>query len=142
MTPEPHGWYVDPFGRHEARYFSEGKPSKLVRDGGRETYDPPPSETFQATALRPAELHDDNADVPDRVFQGQTFERRWGGSRGYEQRDAEVGGNWVDRLIIPAFTILRPSRFQEPTYWTRSVPIVFLLSTVIVIVALLALGVL
>jgi hypothetical protein len=36
------GWYRDPFSRHEDRYFSEGKPTKLVRDGGRESFDPPP----------------------------------------------------------------------------------------------------
>ena len=33
------GWCTDPFGRHEARWLSFGKPTKLVRDGGVETYD-------------------------------------------------------------------------------------------------------
>jgi len=37
-----HGWQRDPFGRHEQRYFSQGQPTKLVRDGGIESYDPPP----------------------------------------------------------------------------------------------------
>ena len=27
---------------HEHRYFSAGRPTKLVRDGGTEDYDPPP----------------------------------------------------------------------------------------------------
>jgi len=36
------GWFKDPFDRHEDRYFSGGQPTKLVRDGGRESYDPPP----------------------------------------------------------------------------------------------------
>ena len=36
------GWYRDPFQEHEDRYFSEGKPTKLVRDSGRESFDPPP----------------------------------------------------------------------------------------------------
>ena len=36
------GWYRDPFGRHEDRYFSMGAPTKLVRDAGVESYDPPP----------------------------------------------------------------------------------------------------
>jgi hypothetical protein len=36
------GWYRDPFGRHQDRYFSEGSPTKLVRDAGVESYDPPP----------------------------------------------------------------------------------------------------
>jgi hypothetical protein len=39
------GWCPDPFGRHEQRYFSLGRPTKLVRDAGVESYDEPPSET-------------------------------------------------------------------------------------------------
>jgi hypothetical protein len=38
------GWYRDPYLVHEDRYFSAGQPTKLVRDGGIETYDPPPDE--------------------------------------------------------------------------------------------------
>jgi hypothetical protein len=26
------GWYVDPFGSHEARWFSDGVPTGLVRE--------------------------------------------------------------------------------------------------------------
>jgi len=37
------GWYLDPFGAHEQRWFSAGHPSKLVRDNGVESYDPPPA---------------------------------------------------------------------------------------------------
>ena len=36
------GWYRDPYGVHEDRYFSDGQPTKLVRDGSVECYDPPP----------------------------------------------------------------------------------------------------
>jgi hypothetical protein len=37
------GWHPDPYGKHEERYISgEGLPTKLVRDGGNESYDPPP----------------------------------------------------------------------------------------------------
>jgi hypothetical protein len=36
------GWYRDPYKVHEDRYFSGGRPTKLVRDGGAESYDPPP----------------------------------------------------------------------------------------------------
>ena len=39
------GWFTDPFGRHEARWLSKGKPTKLVRDGSVESYDDPPEET-------------------------------------------------------------------------------------------------
>jgi len=36
------GWYRDPYLVHEDRYFSDGQPTKLVRDGDAEAYDPPP----------------------------------------------------------------------------------------------------
>jgi hypothetical protein len=36
------GWYTDPFGRHEARWLSDGQPTKLVRDAEIESYDEPP----------------------------------------------------------------------------------------------------
>ena len=37
------GWHPDPFGMHEERYISaDGVPTKLVRDAGKESYDPPP----------------------------------------------------------------------------------------------------
>jgi hypothetical protein len=38
------GWFSDPFGRHDARWLSDGKPTKLVRDGTVESYDDPPDE--------------------------------------------------------------------------------------------------
>ena len=36
VTPRAEGWYHDPTGRHELRWFSDGTPTKLVRDA---TYD-------------------------------------------------------------------------------------------------------
>ncbi len=45
MTGEElEGWCTDPFGRHEARWLSDGTPTKLVRDGDVESYDDPPDE--------------------------------------------------------------------------------------------------
>jgi hypothetical protein len=41
---EQEGWFTDPFGRHEARWLSDGTPTKLVRDGEVESYDEPPDE--------------------------------------------------------------------------------------------------
>jgi hypothetical protein len=40
------GWYIDPFGHREARWFSDGAPTALVRDGGVEGHDPPSSSPF------------------------------------------------------------------------------------------------
>ncbi len=43
---EAEGWYTDPFGRHDARWMSAGRPTKLVRDGDDESYDDPPDEPW------------------------------------------------------------------------------------------------
>lgn len=39
---EEEGWYLDPFGVHEQRWISKGRPSDLVRDGEHEGKDVPP----------------------------------------------------------------------------------------------------
>jgi hypothetical protein len=56
------GWYVDPFGSHEARWFSDGAPTALVRDGGEESYEAPPSTTYEGTLTPVDEDVDGNAD--------------------------------------------------------------------------------
>jgi len=44
---EIEGWYVDPFGKHAARWFSDGTPTALVRDaGGVTSQEEPPSPTY------------------------------------------------------------------------------------------------
>jgi hypothetical protein len=43
------GWYVDPFGSHEARWFSDGAPTNLVRDNGVVARDEPPQPTYEGT---------------------------------------------------------------------------------------------
>jgi hypothetical protein len=50
-----YGWQPDPFGLHELRYFSQGSPTKLVRDAGVEGYDEPPSEK-DPTARAPEQV--------------------------------------------------------------------------------------
>jgi hypothetical protein len=40
------GWYFDPFQRHEARWFSDGTPTSLVRDAGLESHDAPPADAY------------------------------------------------------------------------------------------------
>lgn len=42
MDPREKGWCTDPYDRHEQRWLSEGKPTKLVQDKGVTSYDPPP----------------------------------------------------------------------------------------------------
>jgi hypothetical protein len=36
------GWYRDPYGRHECRWFSAGTATELVRDGHQVGHDAPP----------------------------------------------------------------------------------------------------
>jgi transpeptidase family protein len=38
------GWHPDPYEIHDDRWFSDGKPTRLVRDQGIESYDEPPAE--------------------------------------------------------------------------------------------------
>jgi len=45
------GWYTDPYGLHDRRWFSDGSPTKLVIDGGVTSNDPPPDRPF----VRPPE---------------------------------------------------------------------------------------
>lgn len=45
------GWHADPFGLHEQRYFSAGRPTKLVRDGRAEAYEEPPAREQPAAAV-------------------------------------------------------------------------------------------
>jgi hypothetical protein len=42
VIPVQEGWYTDPWGHHDARWMSDGVPSKLVRDGKAESFDDPP----------------------------------------------------------------------------------------------------
>jgi hypothetical protein len=38
------GWYRDPYGSHDDRWFSGGRPTNLVRDHGIQSYDRPPGD--------------------------------------------------------------------------------------------------
>ena len=71
---EAEGWYRDPFAVHTDRWFSDGRPTALVRDGDREGHDPPPDGGFSgplvdAAVSEPADGDDlrraDEAEAPD-----------------------------------------------------------------------------
>jgi len=47
------GWFQDPYRLHQDRWFSQGEPTKLVRDAGVETYDPPPQAPYSGPLARP-----------------------------------------------------------------------------------------
>ena len=59
IRPLAQGWYRDPYGVHQDRYFSAGAATKLVRDGGREAYDLPPDRPLPSGDLVPADQGDD-----------------------------------------------------------------------------------
>jgi hypothetical protein len=46
------GWFTDPYERHEARWMSQGTPTRLVRDGDVEGSDPVDDEPFKVTPTR------------------------------------------------------------------------------------------
>jgi len=76
------GWYTDPFGRHEARWMSDGTPTKLVRDGDVESYDDPPDEepshTPQRIVAAPADGRDEEDALRRRLEEAGEFGATWG----------------------------------------------------------------
>ena len=57
------GWYRDPYLLHDDRWFSDGKPTRLVRDKAVESYDDPPSGDLPAELVPVAEGRADNSDT-------------------------------------------------------------------------------
>ena len=55
------GWYTDPFQLHEHRWFSDGVPTYLVRDGGKTSKDDPPDSPYaeEPTLVEPPPSADD-----------------------------------------------------------------------------------
>ena len=84
------GWFTDPFGRHEARWMSDGSPTKLIRDGDEESYEDPPDEEPTVTPTRIAEgqasdgsdlLRSDDPEsgsLHDRMQEAGQFGATWG----------------------------------------------------------------
>lgn len=71
------GWCTDPYGRHEARWMSDSKPTKLVRDAGVESYDEPPDEPPKRVAERiQDEAKSDGKDLrrADDAVRGDTYD--------------------------------------------------------------------
>jgi hypothetical protein len=80
-TLEAQGWYRDPYGQHEDRYFSAGQPTKLVRDAGQESYQEPPAEPFDPAGLVRA------ASEADDAFDGSDLRRADEAERSARARD-------------------------------------------------------
>lgn len=57
------GWYCDPFGVHQHRWFSVGWPTDLVRDAGHESRDAPPAGDYLKPLLEIADTSVDGNDL-------------------------------------------------------------------------------
>jgi hypothetical protein len=71
----PQGWFADPFGVHDARWFSQGTPTALVRDGRTESQDPPAEATWTGR-LVPAPVAPGPAVVPGPEIVGRRTDER------------------------------------------------------------------
>ncbi len=90
------GWFTDPFGRHEARWMSDGSPTKLVRDGDAESYDDPPDEEPTVTPSMIAEEQvSDGSDLlrADHPSSGSIRDRM--------QEAGEFGASWGSHIPLP-----------------------------------------
>jgi len=90
------GWHADPFGVHEQRYFSGGRPTRLVRDGRVEAHDEPPAThegpdgVAVAATVRPAAGHAAGAGLW--ASSGPTAPGGSGGPPATSDRDAAAAG--------------------------------------------------
>jgi hypothetical protein len=57
------GWYLDPFGVHAQRWFSDGRPTGLVRDGAAESQDDPPADEYSGVLTAAPEGESDSSDL-------------------------------------------------------------------------------
>jgi hypothetical protein len=71
------GWYTDPYARHDARWMSQGSPTRLVRDGTVESYDDPPAGPYvQAPELieSPESSNPDDLRRADEAEAGEPYD--------------------------------------------------------------------
>jgi hypothetical protein len=91
------GWYTDPFGRHEARWLSDGQPTKLVRDARIESYDEPPDSPplHDPVKIEP----DPKSFTPDDLLRADAAEAgpNAADARGLRRADDEEAGEPFDR---------------------------------------------
>jgi hypothetical protein len=71
MNSSYEGWYTDPYAKHDARWMSQGNPTKLVRDGTVESYDDPPSGPYSRV---PEPIEPSGPSNPDDVRRADELE--------------------------------------------------------------------
>jgi len=81
-SSELEGWCTDPFGLHEARWLSDGVPTKLVRDNGVESYEDPPDEEWTVTPSliveEPLDVGHEAEDLRRKMSEAAEFGATWG----------------------------------------------------------------
>jgi hypothetical protein len=86
-TMNAEGWYQDPYRLHDARWFSDGTPTALVRDKGVESHEPPPNTSFTGQPDPIAEDASTNGDDLRRADQEGADDEIF-------DPDAAVGAAW------------------------------------------------
>jgi hypothetical protein len=93
------GWFTDPFGRHEARWLSNGTPTKLVRDGETEFYDAPPAEEPSQTPER-IEEEEERVEGQD-LLRADDPGSNGGSLKERMAEAAEFGATWGSDIAMP-----------------------------------------
>jgi hypothetical protein len=110
------GWYSDPFGRHEARWLSDGHATKLVRDAGTESYDEPPD---APPVQDPVRIEPDPTSFsPDDLLRadGAQANPNWADAKDLKRADDQEAGDPFDqkRPVDAAFDALPQSVPRKP----------------------------
>jgi len=91
---EAEGWFEDPFRLHAARWFSDGRPTALVRDGETESRDDPPSDCFDGL---PVPIETSEAENSDDLIRADSDEVPIGsvdfGRKAWDAFDASSHGD-------------------------------------------------
>ena len=87
---EAEGWYQDPYGIHEDRWYSDGHPTVLVRDAGLEASDRPPQGKAPNGPLVRSIAHEPGAGNTD-------LRRADDGTQDYSERAFDVIGAFTSR---------------------------------------------
>ena len=137
----PDGWYRDPFGVHEMRYYADGAPTGHVADGGVVTYDlppPPPAASQQADQGRSdpsppvtdAEQPTSSGQQPEEQAEPHVANVAPHGSVASDTDD-----NWTSHLVESAGNITAPRRKRPVIVVAAVVGLVVVLVTSLALVS-------
>jgi len=88
------GWYRDPYGIHQDRWFSAGTPTALVRDQGVESHDGPPGYPPPGPPAEIPEIDKFPADDLRRADEEEAVARPYDPEKAFEQAsDAAAPGS-------------------------------------------------